>query len=65
MARALRSIAIVCALQKRRIKMVLPPEVEIRELYRIAAEKQVEIRHLDYKKDSLQDIFLKAMDGAA
>ncbi len=62
---ALRAMEIECALQKRRIKMVLPPEVEIRELYRLAAEKKVEIRHLDYKKDSLQDIFLKAMDEAA
>ncbi|RMH15106.1 MAG: ABC transporter ATP-binding protein [Acidobacteria bacterium] len=47
---------------KRRIKMVLPPELRIRELYRLAAEQRAQIRHLDYKKDSLQDIFLKAMD---
>lgn len=49
---------------KRRLKMILPPEVEIRELYRLAAEQNVQIRHLDYKKDSLQDIFLKAMHSA-
>ncbi len=63
--RAVRGLGCECAPHtKRRLKMVLPPEMEIRELYRLAAEQQVEIRHLDYKKDSLQDIFLKAMNGA-
>jgi ABC-2 type transport system ATP-binding protein len=47
---------------KQRIKLVLPEGIEIRDLYRLAAERQVQIRRLDYKKDSLQDIFLKAMD---
>lgn len=46
---------------KRKIKMVLPPEVKIRDLYRLAAEREIQIRRLDYKRDSLQDIFLKAM----
>jgi ABC-2 type transport system ATP-binding protein len=48
-----------------RIRVVLPPEMEIRELYRLAAETDVQIRHLDYKKDSLQDIFLKAMENGS
>ena len=53
-----------CAVDsKDRIRVVLPPELSIRELYRIASETDVQIRHLDYKKDSLQDIFLKAMEG--
>ncbi len=47
---------------RRRIKMVLPPELEIRALYEVARDQQVQIRHLDYKRNSLQDIFLKAMD---
>jgi ABC-2 type transport system ATP-binding protein len=46
---------------KRKIKMVLPQGIEIRDLYRIAAERQIQIRRLDYKRDSLQDIFLRAM----
>ncbi len=50
-------------LSSRKIKMVLPEGVEIRELYRIAAERKIQIRRLDYKRDSLQDIFLKAMDS--
>jgi ABC-2 type transport system ATP-binding protein len=45
-----------------RIKMVLPDGVEIRDLYRIAAESDVQIRRLDHKRDSLQDIFMKAME---
>lgn len=53
-----------CAVDsKGRLRVVLPPELPIRELYRIAVETDVQIRHLDYKKDSLQDIFLKAMEG--
>lgn len=48
---------------KQKMKLVLPEGVEIRDLYRLAAERQVQIRRLDYKKDSLQDIFLKAMES--
>ena len=47
---------------KQKIKIVLPEGVEIRDLYRLAAERQVQIRRLDSKRDSLQDIFLKAME---
>ena len=60
-----RALGCECALHgKRRIKIVLPPERTIRELYQLASEQQVQIRHLDYKKDSLQDIFLKAMENS-
>jgi ABC-2 type transport system ATP-binding protein len=48
---------------QRRLKMVLPQGLEIRELFRIAAEGEIQIRRLDYKRDSLQDIFLKAMES--
>ncbi|MEM7352588.1 MAG: ABC transporter ATP-binding protein [Acidobacteriota bacterium] len=58
-----RKLGCECALHgKRRIKMILPPERTIRELYELASEQNAPIRHLDYKKDSLQDIFLKAME---
>jgi len=46
----------------RKLKMVLPETVEVRDLYRIASETGVQIRRLDFKRDSLQDIFLKAME---
>ncbi len=48
---------------RRRIKLVLPPGVEVRALYQAAADHSVQIRHLDYRRDSLEDIFLKAMEG--
>jgi ABC-2 type transport system ATP-binding protein len=48
---------------ERRLKLVLPEGIEIRDLYQIAAEREVQIRRLNYKRDSLEDIFLKAMEG--
>jgi ABC-2 type transport system ATP-binding protein len=45
-----------------RIKLVLPEGLEIRQLYTIAAEQNVQIRRLNRKRDSLEDIFLKAME---
>ncbi|HEY2931577.1 MAG TPA: ABC transporter ATP-binding protein [Acidobacteriota bacterium] len=59
-----KTLGCECALNgSERIKMVLPEGVEIRDLYRMAAERSIQIRRLDYKRDSLQDIFLKAMEG--
>jgi ABC-2 type transport system ATP-binding protein len=46
----------------RRIKLVLQNGVEITDLYRMASERQVQIRRLNFKRDSLEDIFLKAME---
>jgi ABC-2 type transport system ATP-binding protein len=48
-------------LGNRKLKMILPEGIGIRDLYRIACEREIQIRRLDYKRDSLQDIFLKAM----
>jgi ABC-2 type transport system ATP-binding protein len=46
-----------------RLKVVLQEGVEVRDLYRLAAETQVQLRRLSYKRDSLEDIFLKAMEN--
>ena len=46
-----------------RLKIVLQEGVEVRDLYRVAEEHQVQIRRLSYKRDSLEDIFLKAMEN--
>lgn len=46
-----------------RLKVVLQDGVEVRDLYRIAGETQVQVRRLSYKRDSLEDIFLKAMEN--
>jgi ABC-2 type transport system ATP-binding protein len=45
-----------------RMKIVMPDGVEIRQLYALAAEKEIQIRRLNHKRDSLEDIFLKAME---
>jgi len=46
-----------------RLKLVLPKDRTVRDLYDIADRLGVGIRHLDLKRDSLQDIFLRAMEG--
>lgn len=50
-------------LGERKLKTVLGPGVAVRNLYEIAASQNVQIRRLDYKRDTLQDIFLKAMES--
>jgi ABC-2 type transport system ATP-binding protein len=47
---------------KRRLKLLLPPSIEVRHLYQIAADQGVQIRRLHARRDSLEDIFLKAME---
>ena len=47
-----------------RIKLVLPDGIEVRQLYEVAASQNVQIRRLNHKRDSLEDIFLKAMEAA-
>jgi ABC-2 type transport system ATP-binding protein len=46
-----------------RVKVVLPKHIEMRELYNTAAKFSVQIRKMNYRRDSLEDIFLRAMDG--
>lgn len=47
---------------RRRIKAIIPESVEIKQLYSLAEQLAVQIRSLDYKRDTLEDIFLRAMD---
>jgi len=46
-----------------RLKLVMQEGVDVKDLYRIAADEQLQIRRLSYKRDSLEDIFLKAMEN--
>jgi ABC-2 type transport system ATP-binding protein len=48
-----------------RLKIILQDGTEIRDLYKLAAGTQVQIRRLTYKRDSLEDIFLKAMENGS
>jgi ABC-2 type transport system ATP-binding protein len=45
-----------------RLKVVLQDGIEVKDLYRLAAEQELQLRRLSYKRDSLEDIFLKAME---
>src|SRR5580698_5937303 len=46
-----------------RIKLVIPDHIESRDLYLIAFEQGVQIRRMHQRRDSLEDIFLRAMDN--
>jgi len=48
-----------------RLKVVMPETIEVRELYRLASEHTVQIRRMNYRRDSLEDIFLRAMEGSS
>jgi ABC-2 type transport system ATP-binding protein len=60
---ALEGLGCECAMAgERRLKMVLSEGIEIRDLYRVAEARNVQLRKLNYRRDSLEDIFLKAME---
>ncbi len=46
-----------------RIKLVMPDKIAARDLYVIASELGVQIRRMNQRRDSLEDIFLRAMDS--
>ncbi|MGA2085163.1 MAG: ABC transporter ATP-binding protein [Terracidiphilus sp.] len=46
-----------------RIKLVIPDHIEVRDLYVIASDQGVQIRRMNQRRDSLEDIFLRAMDN--
>jgi ABC-2 type transport system ATP-binding protein len=58
---AIEKLGCECAVTANRIKMILADGVEIRDIYKIAAERDVRIRRLNFRRDTLEDIFLKAM----
>ncbi len=47
-----------------RVKLIMPDKLEVRALYEVAAAQNVQIRRLNHRRDSLEDIFLKAMEAA-
>ena len=62
-AEAVERLDCECATAGRRLKMILGQDFAIRDLYRLAEEHGVQIRRLNYRRDSLEDIFLKAMEN--
>jgi ABC-2 type transport system ATP-binding protein len=63
-AASVRALGCDCAsFPDGRMKLVVPDAVETRDLYMIAFEQAVQIRRMHQRRDSLEDIFLRAMDG--
>jgi ABC-2 type transport system ATP-binding protein len=46
-----------------RLKLVLADNVEVSDIYRIAAAHAIQLRRLNFRRDTLEDIFLKAMEN--
>lgn len=60
---ALEEMGCECAIAgERRLKMVMSDRMELRDIYRLAADRDLQLRKLNYRRDSLEDIFLKAME---
>ncbi len=59
---AIEKLGCECAVSANRMKIILPEGIEIRDIYRLAAEREVRIRKLNFRRDTLEDIFLKAME---
>ena len=63
-AEAVESLGCECAVTSaRKMKMVVPESFAIRELYRLAEDRRVQIRRLNFRRDSLEEIFLKSMES--
>jgi ABC-2 type transport system ATP-binding protein len=63
-ARSMRQMGCECAcFPGGRVKLIVPDKLEARDLYATAAQQGVEIRRMHQRRDSLEDIFLRAMDS--
>ena len=63
---ALEQLGCECAASgDRRLKMVLSDGLEIRDIYRVADGCNIQLRRLNYRRDTLEDIFLKAMEATS
>ena len=60
---AIEKLGCECAIRANRMKIILPDGIETRDIYRLAAERNVRIRKLNFRRDTLEDIFLKAMES--
>ncbi len=62
-AEAMRSLGCECAcFAGGRVKLVMPDVLSARDLYVKAADTGAQIRRIQHRRDSLEDIFLRAMD---
>jgi len=64
LAEALSGLGCECqAVGSGRFKMVLPEGFQLREIYKVAADRDLPLRRLSFRRDTLEDIFLKAMEA--
>ena len=60
----LRGLGCECAsFPDGRVKLVMPDSIEVRDVYVLAQENNIEIRRIHRRRDSLEDIFLRAMES--
>ncbi len=63
-AEALETLGCECAFGgEGRYRMILSEGVDVKDIYRVAGEHGVQLRRLNYRRDSLEDIFLRAMNS--
>ena len=60
---AIEKLGCECAITANRLKLVLADEINSADIFRLAAEQNVRIRRLNFRRDTLEDIFLKAMES--
>jgi len=60
---AIERLGCECAVSANRLKMILADGIETRDIFRLAAEQNVRIRRMNFRRDTLEDIFLKAMES--
>ena len=60
---AIEKLGCECAITANRLKLVLADGIQSRDIFRLAAEQNVRIRRLNFRRDTLEDIFLKAMES--
>lgn len=60
----LRRLGCDCAMiSPGRFRMTLPPGFELQDIYRLAAHHDVPLRRLSFRRNTLEDVFLKAVEG--
>lgn len=63
-AKGVRELGCECSLARNhRIKVIAPENFTTSRLFRAAAERNVQLRRISFRRDSLEDIFLRAMEG--
>lgn len=61
---AAQSLGCECAVPgEGRVRLVLGEGVEVRDIYRLAADRNLQLRRVSHRRDTLEDIFLRAMEN--